>query len=277
MSNQFFSNLGVSSLGWEPDEDTQVIDVLLEAGIQFIDLVPTKYLSWDCDSITDTTTRIRKKWLESGIRIRAVQSLFYGAGPMNILSREDWPAILMHFGKVFSVTKGLGGDRVVFGSPANRQKGGLTPSDANQLAIEFFEILAGRASEHECLVLFEPNPEAYNCDFVNTTFESFGIVEAVNHSNLRTQLDLGTVYYNEENLDSILHSGINNIGYVHLATKQLMPLHEAPNPYIERFLGYPRPGLDTSVEMLAGPLGSNALKIQKSINWLSEIVSRSKI
>ena len=95
---------------------------LKSRGISFIDLVPTKYFSWDDPSAVEKSSRLRQKWAQFGIQIRGMQSLLFGAGPLNILNPADWPALELHFERVFTIASTLGVDRIVFGSPANRKR-----------------------------------------------------------------------------------------------------------------------------------------------------------
>jgi sugar phosphate isomerase/epimerase len=238
--------------------------------------VPTKYFGWDDASAVPKAIQIRGDWAEFGIKIRGMQSLLFGAGPLNILHTDDWPKLTAHFDRVFSVALALGANRLVFGSPNNRKKGPLDSMEAESIATEFFGKLADQARDRACLVLLEPNPMEYGCDFITTTSEAISLVQKVDHPNLMTQLDLGTCLYNDEQADEILQASAASIGYIHLATKRLQALQDEPNPLIVRLLNMLPEGNPISIEMKGGEDLNNLDKVQGALDWIEHGLASSQ-
>jgi D-psicose/D-tagatose/L-ribulose 3-epimerase len=273
MTSRLPTGLGVSSLAWNPSEDRDIAGLLQSRGVSYIDLVPTKYFGWEDASAVQKAFQIRGDWAEFGINIRGMQSLLFGAGPLNILHPEDWPNLIEHFERVFSVASALGANRLVFGSPNNRKRGSLDSVKAESIAAEFLGNLADQARDHACLVLLEPNPLEYGCDFVTTTSEAISLVRKVGHPNLRAQLDLGTCFYNNEQADDILQTSATSIGYIHLATKKLQPLQDDPNPQITKLLSVLPKGQPISIEMMGGDEMSNIGHVQGALDWVEQALS----
>lgn len=277
MASSLPSGLGVSSLAWEPSEDRDIASLLQSRQISFIDLVPTKYFAWDDSAAVKKAMAIGKYWAAFGIRIRGIQSLLFGAGPLNILHPDDWPKLAAHFERVFSIASALGADHLVFGSPNNRKKGAMDTVDAVSIATSFFKTLADQARDHACVVLLEPNPVDYGCDFLTTTTEAISLVQKVNHENLMIQLDLGTCFYNNEQADDIFKASASSIGYVHLATKNLQALQENPNPQVIRLLNVLPEGQAISIEMKSEDEMINVSRVGGALEWLQHSLSTSKL
>lgn len=273
MKNRILSGLGVSSLAWEPEDDREIARLLESRGVTFIDFVPTKYFQWGHEDALQKASRIRQEWADSGVNIRGMQSLLFGAGPLNILNTEDWPALRAHFEKVFPIASALGVDRMVFGSPHNRKKGSMNQIEAEDTAEQFFRALADQARGHSCVVMLEPNPMDYGCDFVTTTHEAVSLVQRVSHPNLKVQLDLGTCFINNEQAGTIFEEFCESIGYVHLATKNLVALAEIPNPEILSFLGALHEGAPMSIEIKSSRKVSNVFQVQESLDWIEQALA----
>jgi sugar phosphate isomerase/epimerase len=277
MTSPLPSGLGFSSLAWEPSEDRDIALLLQSRQISFIDLVPTKYFAWDDPAALKKAKAIKKDWADFGIRIRGMQSLLFGAGTLNVLRSEDWPKLVMHFERVFSIASALGANRLVFGSPNNRKKGAMGTAEAGSRAVDFFRSLANQARDYSCVLLLEPNPVDYGCDFVTTTTEAISLVQKVSHENLMIQLDLGTCFYNNEQADDIFKSSAPSIGYIHLATKNLQALQEHPNPEIIRLLSVLPEGQPVSIEMKSEYELNNLNRVCGALDWLQRSICDSKL
>jgi sugar phosphate isomerase/epimerase len=262
------SNLGVSSIGWEPDEDLQVSGVLSSFGISNIDLTPTKYFAWNADNALALSAERRDFWESRNIHIRGVQSLLFGAPKWNILKKKDWKNLYQHFETVFSVTEALGARYLVFGSPANRRLEGLSKHEAFEVAEEFFSGLAKLMQGRELELTIEANPERYGCDFITSTFETAALITRIGSPNITSQLDLGTCLINFEDLGE-LKSIAGNFGYVHLSTLDLKPLHLEPNKLVRQYLLDPFAGNKFTIEQKSA-LGAGAESIASTIDWLLE-------
>lgn len=262
------SDLGVSSIAWEPNEDLQVSEALTAFGISNIDLTPSKYFSWNSESATTLALEKREFWESRNFKIRGVQSLLFGAPNWNILNKSDWPGLLQHFENVFSITERLGAKFLVFGSPGNRKLNGLSKDKALDVAEEFFRELAAMMKGRELELTIEANPTRYGCDFITSTIESAELVARIDSENISSQLDLGTCFINSEKLKD-LQAQREKFGYLHLSTLDLMPLHSEKNDLILEYLQDPFAGEHLTIEQKS-PVGQAAESLTKTISWLVE-------
>ena len=262
------SNLGVSSIAWEPDEDRQVSEALATFGISNIDLAPSKYFPWSSGSAITLASEKREFWESRNFKIRGVQSLLFGAPNWNILSKSDWPALFRHFENVFNITETLGAKFLVFGSPGNRKLNGLQKDKALDVAEEFFRKLAAMMTGRELELTIEANPTRYGCDFITSTIESAELVARVESVNISSQLDLGTCLINSEKLEDLKEQR-ENFGYVHLSTFDLKPLHLEKNDLILEYLQNPIAGDHLTIEQKS-PMGQAVESLTKTVSWLRE-------
>ena len=74
-----------------------------------------------------TSSGSRAWWAERGIEITGMQALLFGTSGLNVFGpSEVQDAMLAHLAAVCRIGAGLGAVRVVFGSPKNRDRSGLT-------------------------------------------------------------------------------------------------------------------------------------------------------
>lgn len=119
--------LAISNIAWDTPEDEAVAQLLRRHGIDAIDVAPSKYFPDPVQACPQGIARLRKWWAERGIEITGVQSLLFGAQGLNIFGPIDLQdAMLKHLAAVCRIGARLRARRLVFGSPKNRDRSGLT-------------------------------------------------------------------------------------------------------------------------------------------------------
>ena len=180
--------VSISNIAWETKEDHKVCKILHDHGIDAIDIAPGKYLLTFLRQ-PRSVFRVRTWWSERGIEIIGMQSYCMTKG-LNIFSGpEIQQRMLDHLQEICRIGDGLNARRLVFGSPRNRDRAGLSDQQAFEQAISFFKRLAKVAQSHEVIICLEPNPRIYGSNFMTSTFETMKVVEAVGHRAIRMQLD----------------------------------------------------------------------------------------
>lgn len=220
------SSLSVSNIAWDPTLDREVARLLLDNGVQNIDVAPTKYLA-DLNSATDVeVAEIRNFWAAYGINIVGFQSLLFGTSDLNIFgSITSRDRTISHLRNVAKIARLLGAQRLVFGSPKNRDRTGLDDQTVEEIYANFFWQLGEVGRENDTVFCLEPNPEIYACNFMTTSVETSKVVALVNHPNLLMQFDTGALEITGEN--ALAEAQVNQglIGHIHLSSKNLMPAH----------------------------------------------------
>ena len=102
----------------------------------------------------------------------------------------------------------IGCHNLVFGSPSNRI---IQNKRQYYIAINFFKNLGDYAYHHNTILSIEANPIIYNTNFINTTNEAIELVKQVGSYGFMVNLDLGTIIYNGEDLDSVDFKYVNHI------------------------------------------------------------------
>lgn len=220
--------LAFSNIAWDVPEDEAVAQLLRSHGVDAIDVAPGKYMP-DLEGATRAQADATRLWWQAqGIELTGMQSLLFGTTGLNLFGdAQVQAAMLRRLEAVCRVGAWLGATRLVFGSPRNRDRSGLSDEQAQDIAQGFFRQLGERAGEHGVIVCLEPNPVCYGCNFMTTTDETAAMVRLVNHPQVRMQLDTGAAAINGEDVADLLARHADLVGHVHASEPDLRPLGDA--------------------------------------------------
>ncbi|NTV10590.1 MAG: sugar phosphate isomerase/epimerase [Zoogloea sp.] len=217
--------LAISNIAWDRPEDEAVAGLLTRHGVDAIDIAPGKYFP-DPAAATDAEIAAAKAWWgDRGIEITGMQALLFGTAGLNVFgSAEVQDRLLAHLAGVCRIGGGLGARRLVFGSPRNRDRQGLTDEETLEIAVPFFRRLGDIALSSGVIVCLEPNPTRYGANFMTTSEETACVVEEVAHPAIRMQFDTGAVAINGEDPSAVLRRCSALIGHVHASEPDLVVL-----------------------------------------------------
>jgi sugar phosphate isomerase/epimerase len=265
--------ISISNIAWETPHDEQVCDILQRHGVDAIDIAPGKYFPDFAAASAEHIARVRTWWSERGIEIIGMQSLLYGTQGLNLFSEpEVQQRMLDHLQEVCRIGDGLKARRVVFGSPRNRDRTGLSDEQALEVATGFFKRLADIAQQHGVTICLEPNPECYGSNFMTTSLETATVVKAVGHPALKMQFDTGALCINGESPTSVCAEFQHLIGHVHASDPQLLPVGTgATNHYqaaaaLREYL----PDAPVSIEMLTTSVEDALAAVEKSVQYVTD-------
>jgi D-psicose/D-tagatose/L-ribulose 3-epimerase len=217
------SKLSVSNLAINPLaslEDT--ISFLLENGISGIEVAPTKYWG-DLDQLNwFEVEKFSQKIKASGLSVSGLQSLMFNRPDLNLFDRETWVDLRKHFTLLIELSKFLGSEILVFGSPKNRRRGSLSKFESDCLAKEFFMSIDELLSSNSITVTIEPNSKDYNCDWVNTYKESVEIASFLNSPWFAPQIDTGSQASQGEDVVVSFRSALP--AHIHVSEINLGPI-----------------------------------------------------
>lgn len=214
--------IAVSNIAWDVLEDNQVAELLKKYQVDAIDIAPGKYFPNPILAEEKDIYRVKKYWENHGIELTGMQSLLFGTTGLNVFGSENsQQEMLNHLGGVCRIAGLLGATRLVFGSPKNRDRLGLSDEQANDIAIKFFNKLGDIAHKFGVTISLEPNPVCYGANFMTTSFETLSMVKAINHPAIKMQLDTGAISINNENIDILLKDAAPFIGHIHISEPQL--------------------------------------------------------
>lgn len=264
--------LAISNIAWDVAEDESLAALLDKFSIDSIDIAPGKYFPEPAKASHADIQAVKHWWAERGIEITGMQALLFGTVGLNVFgSKEIQDALLSHLAAVCRIASGLGAQRLVFGSPKNRDRTGLTDEQALAQAVPFFGRLGDIALDQGVIICLEPNPTAYGANFMTTSAETAHVVRKVAHPAIRMQLDTGALTINGESAATVLEDCAELIGHVHISEPNLVPigdlntdhgrLHDAMAKYI--------PDRVASIEMVATKDEPHLAAIERALSRVS--------
>jgi sugar phosphate isomerase/epimerase len=260
--------LSISNIAWDPAEDEAIAGLLQRFGVDAIDVAPGKYFPDPVKATGDEIDQVKKWWSARGIEIVGMQSLLFGTTGLNLFgSVESQDLMLQHLDAVCRIGSGLGAKHLVFGSPKNRDRTGLSDQAAIDVATPFFRHLGDIAERHGVAICLEPNPAYYGANFMIDSTETAQLVKAVDHPAIRMQFDTGSLAMNGEDALTVLSENSQLIGHVHASEPYLRPLgddktdHRQLASVIHRYL----PNHIVTIEMLATQDESHEVSIERAL------------
>lgn len=271
--------IAVSNIAWDPAEDEAAAALFARLGIDAIDIAPGKYFGDPQAARAEDVAKVRGWWAERGIEITGMQALLFGTSGLNVFGDDaSRRAMLDRLAAVCRVGGLIGATRLVFGSPRNRDRSGLSDAHALERAVPFFRALGDRALDHGVAVCLEPNPAQYGCNFMTTTAEAAAVVTHVDHAGIRLNLDTGTLAINGEDATAAVAQHASLVGHVHASEADLVPVGDAKAPHAEvaRELRRLLPGHVVSIEMLPTANEPHLQSIERAARFVLGVYGDAK-
>lgn len=260
--------LAISNIAWDTEEDEEIAKLLSRYGVDAIDVAPGKYFPDPINATDEEVAQVKRWWAERGIEITGMQALLFGTVGLNVFgSPEVQEAMLEHLTAVCRIAAGLGATRLVFGSPKNRDRNGLSDEQVSEIAIPFFRRLGDIAQSYGVVICLEPNPTCYGANFMTTSAETARMVERVAHPGIRMQLDTGALAINGEDPATVLQNSAALIGHIHASEPDLVPLGDggADHASIVAALEQHLPRHVVSIEMLGTKNEPHPASIERAL------------
>ncbi len=208
-------NLSVSNLAWDSEETQQIFEKLNEFGISQIEVAVTKISSWD--DITDDMLYEYKKLLSNNsLSVKSLQSIFYNT---NVNSLEDTEGVLSHIKKLIHISKILGVNVLVFGSPSLRKKFKNYEITIKDLFLKIDNLLEGSGVE----LSIEPNSKIYGGEYFYTIDEIIKFIHENNFKNIKTMIDTHNIILEGQDPIEMFITYYDDINHIHISEKQLKP------------------------------------------------------
>lgn len=260
--------LAISNIAWDVSEDAAIAALLQRYAIDAIDIAPGKYFPNPMESTPQDIANIKNWWRDQGIEITGMQALLFGTTGLNVFgSSQSQNALLDHLSAVSRIAQGLGSKRLVFGSPKNRDRSGLSDEQTMDTAVAFFQKLGDIAQANDVIYCLEPNPVCYGANFMTTSLETAEVVKQVNHKAIQMQFDTGALAINGEDPKEVLQEYATLIGHVHASEPNLLPLGDGTTEHakmasaLEHYL----PAHIVSIEMVATAAEPHTQSIERAL------------
>jgi len=260
--------LAISNIAWDTIKDEAIAGLLRRFGVDAIDVAPGKYFSDPAKAADEDIACVKNWWSDRGIEITGMQALLFGTTGLNVFGLpEAQEAMLQHLTSVCRIGAGLGATRLVFGSPKNRDRAGLSAQKAIDVAVPFFQRLGDLAQSYGVVICLEPNPTCYGANFMTTSAETVQVVRQIAHPAIRMQLDTGALTINGEDPGAVLQDCALLIGHVHASEPDLLPLGDGGTNHakVVAALRQHLPNHVVSIEMLATKNEPHEVSIERAL------------
>lgn len=226
--------LAISLIGWAPEHDADAPARLAAAGVEGIEVAPTRLWGSWAAATPDTARRYREELEALGLACPAMQSLFFGVEGATLTGDAAGRRIAGdHLVRVAELAGALGAGVAVLGSPGNRRRGDLSHAEASGRMREALMPAAEAFARHGAAIGVEHNPPQYGCDLLTTYEEVRGFVAEADHPGIAAHLDVGGLRLAEEDPDL---DGPPP-AHFHLSAPQLEPFDGEPREWHQALAG----------------------------------------
>ena len=221
-------HLAASNIAWNPGDDDAVAAMLRERGFTGVEIAPSKRWGSPIDATKKEIAAYRAAWEQRGLRIVAMQALLYGRPDLQLFgSITVRRALREYLTALIEMAHGLGARSLVFGSPKNRKRGKTPMEQATEIAVEFFREIGAMAASRGCVVCIEPNPPAYDCDFITTTAEAIELCQHIGSRGVKVNGDAGAMATNGEDPEATVQRSVAWLGHFHASEPSLAEVSDS--------------------------------------------------
>ena len=214
--------LAISNIAWPGEFDPAVADLLRQFGLNGVEVAPTKIWNKPLEATKHEIATYRGFWESRRIRIVSLQALLFGRSDLTIFeSAGTREATLDYLSGMLRLAGELGAEALVFGSPKNRQVGGLSCLEIENIAVPFFRALGEIAVQSHTVLCIEPNPPEYGCDFVTNSTEAVALAMRVESSGFGVHLDSGAMTMVGEDIESAITNAFPLLRHFHVSEPNL--------------------------------------------------------
>jgi sugar phosphate isomerase/epimerase len=269
--------LAVSTIAWTNEEEVEIAAALQKLGVKFVEIAPTK--QWEDPTIASPASIEAYKafWQSYGIEIVAFQSMLFTRPDLKIFESENnRRATLKYLEDFIGLAGEMGVQIMVFGSPKNRQKSQIPASKATVIAKDFFNTLGDKAQHENVCFCIEPNPPAYDCDFITTASEGIDFVTEVDNPGFGLHLDIAGMSLAGDDIVSSIQMAAPILRHFHISSPMLgqvedrVDINHREAAKTLKSIGY---NGYVSIEMRPGQIGENTSRVEKAVRFAQSVYS----
>jgi sugar phosphate isomerase/epimerase len=217
--------IAVSNIAWPTEQDRTVADAFASAGVEGIEVAPTKIWPSPLEATNAQIDDYRRFWEGHGLPIVAAQALLFGRPELTLFTdRETRRQTLDYLRGIVRLCGRLGAQALVFGSPKNRRAGDRHRAAVWDEAIDFFRQLAQTAAGEGTRVVVEANPREYGADFITHAAEAMRLVRSVDHPGCQLHLDAACMKLADDDPGEVLPHVGDILAHFHASEPFLAPI-----------------------------------------------------
>lgn len=214
--------IAVSNIAWDPADEAGVFGILSQMRITGVEVAPTKlWGGWD-GATAFAAKQVRSALADAGFVIPALQSILFGRPDLKLFGTDAQRAALLdHIGHVAELAAEMGARTLVFGSPRNRDPGGLSLGEAMEAAVLVLREAGARCARQGVWLGIEANPPAYDCRFITRWYEAAELVRRCDSPGIRLHLDSACTALAQDDLAEAVAETADILAHVHISEPQL--------------------------------------------------------
>lgn len=258
--------LSISNIAWSKEYDLEMYEYLMKENFEGLEIAPTRIFEekpYEYLEKAKLFSQDLKKY--KGLQISSMQSIWYGRSEKIFGSKDERNELIDYTKKAIDFSSAIRCNNLVFGCPKNRV---INSKEDAEIALDFFYELGEYAKDKDTVLSMEPNPVIYNTNFINHTIDAFEFVNKVNSAGLKVNVDLGTIIYNNEDLETI-SDNIVLVNHVHISEPNLA-LIEKRDLHIKLAHILKKENYNNFISIEMGKR-DNLQEVKKSIKYIKEV------
>lgn len=263
--------LAVSNIVWKEEPLQLLLHFLRELRCDGVELAPSSFWPEPVRANSWERQQLRRQMVDAQLELVGFHALLFTRPDLLLFgSPSVREATLQYLAETAGLCAELGGKVLVFGSPRNRCRGQLSPSEALARAADFFSQLAVRVEDLGVVFCIEPlGPD--ETDFITSTAEGLRLVHEVDHPSFQLHLDAKALIAANEDFDRAFLQAQPWLLHFHVGDPGLAPPGTLRDDHFAigqalRTSGYDR---YVSIEMRSG-FGPAREVIQRSVEYVRE-------
>ena len=214
--------IAISNIAWQVEEEEVIAKIMQEFDIKGVEIAPTKIWQSPITAADVGIKSYKNYWQSRGIQIVAMQALLYGRSDLTIFQdAEKRRETLEYLSSIIRLGSKLGASVLVFGSPKNRRIDNLELPAVEEIALSFFYDLGEVAAKHGVMFCMEPNPTAYNCNFITNSSQGLELVTKTNSKGFGLHLDAAGMTLSGEAITPALQQCFSRLCHFHISEPYL--------------------------------------------------------
>lgn len=187
--------LAISNIAWDGPEQAVILSELPSLGVAGLEVAPTKLWPGWMGADVAAAGLVRQSIEALGMQIPALQSVLFGLPDLQLFGSEDsGRKLVTHLALVAGLAGALGASAIVFGSPRNRDRGGLSHAQAIDRSIPVLRAIGDACAAADTCFCLEPNPAVYNCNFLTHWQDVAELAARVDHPGVGIHLDTACIH-----------------------------------------------------------------------------------
>ena len=215
--------LSASNIAWPGNDVLCFLDCCADNGCKGVELAINKI--WNEPTMVDgkTIKSLTKAVNSRNLNMIGFHSLLYTRPDLKLFeSKYDFKKTSDYILLLGKLCKEMGGSQLVLGSPVNRQITKIEYSEAWNMAVEGFGILAEKLSKIEIKILIEAL-RPIDTNFIVTLGQAIQLTNDVNHSNFRMVVDAGATAASKKDILDFPKIPIEYLEHFHVNDEGLTP------------------------------------------------------